>query len=272
MAVKVTGKVSVKKSFDKADKQLRFATAKSLTDLAGLINIDLKNQMKTKFDRPTPFTLNSLFVKPATKLELKAFVGIKDVVKSKASGSPADVLKHQFFGGARKYKRMEGAFRRVGLLNDDEIVVPGGAVQLNAFGNVPNSLIVRLISYFGAFGEQGFKANMVDKSKQRLAKRGTVAASPAAGKDSKYKVINGVVYFYSPGPSRGDLRTRHLAKGIWQKRGIHGIDVSPVLMFVKPSKNYEQRIDIEKTAIEIHGRYFEKIMKENLRNALSTAR
>ncbi len=54
--------------------------------------------------------------------------------------------------------------------------------------------------------------------------------------------IRGVEYFISRGPGMWYGRLQHLPRGIWARRGIHGSDVVPVLLFV-PSAKYGQRLD-----------------------------
>ena len=55
-------------------KQVRFAAAKALTQTAKKVQTRLIAEMGSQFDRPTPYTLRSTFVKPATKTELSAIV------------------------------------------------------------------------------------------------------------------------------------------------------------------------------------------------------
>ena len=99
-------------------------------------------------------------------------------------------------------------------------------------GNVRGSFLVRLLSYFQALGEQGYRANMTDRSKARLHK-GT-------------KGREGVRFFVAYGRLRGGP-TRHLAPGIWAATGTQGVIVRPVLMFVR-NATYEARISRERVA------------------------
>ena len=106
------------------------------------------------------------------------------------------------------------------------------------------AFLVQLISYFHAFGEQGYTANMSAKGYQRVH-RGT-------------KKQAGRRYFVAYGKTRGgpritqkgeqDERTAHLAPGIWAVSGTGGALVRPVLMFVKPGRGYQPRFDMDKVA------------------------
>src|ERR1035441_633525 len=67
-------------------RQLPFATAKALTRTAQLIKAAEVDEMRRVFDRPTPWTLNSVFITPATKDNLIARVWLK---QDAAKGTPA---------------------------------------------------------------------------------------------------------------------------------------------------------------------------------------
>ncbi len=226
---------------DRFGKQVPFATAMALTRTAQEGAAEFKRAFVAKFDRPTRYTLNSMFFKSANKQTLTSSFGLKDgaLIQKGGGYSPADVLGHHFMGGASKAARYEQAFRRIGMLGFNEDIVPArGLKELDRFGGVPASFIVRLISYFNAFGEQGYKANATAATRAKLAKR---TDKNTKGKQaSKYVRINGVVYFYSSGTGR----TAHLHKGIWAKTGTHGADIRPILMFVSRA-NYQKRFDIQ---------------------------
>jgi hypothetical protein len=104
---------------------------------------------------------------------------------------------------------------------------------MDANGNIPSSRIVQLLSYFKAFQEQGYRANMSDKRKSKLAKKGKTA--------NGHKTINGVEYFAVSSDRSG--RAAHLAPGIYRRKGIHGSDIAPVIIFAKRAPRYTQRLD-----------------------------
>lgn len=255
----------VKTNFDPANitKQSRFAMIKTLTQLAYRAQGKIKSEMAAKFDRPTPFTLNSLFVQGATRDKLAAKVGLKNMMLAKSAGPASETIGHQFVGGARKFKRSEGAFRRIGMLRDGEIIVPGASAELDAFGNIKRGFMIKLIAYFRAFGEQGYRANTTDKRRKSLAKVGK--------SENGYKTINGVVYFYSPGKGRANGKTSHLARGIWQRTGIHGVGISPVLLFVQ-AKPYRQRVNIGPIGVEVYNSAMPEMFQRNFEQAMASAR
>jgi hypothetical protein len=56
-------------------KQVRFATAKALTDTAGELQKALPAELERDLDRPTDFTKRGIFRKPARPDDLRALVG-----------------------------------------------------------------------------------------------------------------------------------------------------------------------------------------------------
>lgn len=228
-------------------RQLPFATALALTQLGKLIQSRTVDQMRSRLDRPTPFALNSIFATSAKKSALQTTVGLKDSNYNKTSQTSAMILGHLFSGGKRRYKRLEGALRRKGLIGADTIAVPGGGATLDSYGNLTSGQIVKLMSVIGLFGEQGYSANATSKTLARRAKKGKTKEG--------YATINGIVYFVSQGKgsfTRGALswkwgRHQHLAAGIWAKTGVHGCDVKPILMFVRVGV-YHQLISLPKIA------------------------
>lgn len=197
-----------------ARRQVPFAAALTLTRAAQKVKQAEEHEMRDVFDRPTPYTMRSLFVKPATRSRLEATVGFKDFA---GKGIPATkFLQPQVAGGARPMKRFESALRLAGVLPFGYLAVPGAAADLDAYGNMSRGQIVQILSYFRAFSEAGYRANMTDKRRSSLARGGR----------SRY----GVVYFVvRPGTGlRSDL-----FPGVW-KREIHGFGsrIRPVLRFV----------------------------------------
>lgn len=244
-------------------RQIPFATAKALTKTAQAVREAERGEMASVFDRPTPWTLNSLFVKPANKVTLSAEVAFKGPA---AKGTPYDrALAHHIRGGTREWKRMELALKRLGVLPPTWAAVPGDAARLDAYGNMSRGQIVQILSYLQAFGEQGYKANMGAKGRARLAKR-TGAR------------IGGVEYFVSRGPGQWfggrswkNGRSQHLPAGVWAKTGTHGVKASPVLMFVSlPS--YRVRWRFYEVGQRVASATFPVEFQKSIAEAMASAR
>jgi len=106
-------------------KQIPFATAQALTAVARLAKTAEQKAMPQIFDRPTPFTVNSVAVKGATKSTQQAVVYIKDVA--------AAYLAPFEFGGQHK---LIGSGRT--WLN------PKDRALLNKYGNLSTTTLNRL--------------------------------------------------------------------------------------------------------------------------------
>lgn len=253
-------------------KQVPAAATRALNNAAFAYRKALQAEMASRFDRPTPYTLRGFVidragqggtVNPAvgqpgfgrptpgfgpTGSPFLARVRLNSDV-NKSGLSREDTIGHQFTGANPQFSGFERALNRIGVLPRGWHIVPGGDAKLNAYGNVSPGLIVQIISYFGAFGEQGYKANATDRSKARRAKKQRSKAGLLK--------INGVEYFISRG--RGEVtgrntwksgRYQHLPPGIWSRRGTHGVDIAPVFLFVR-STRYRKRIDLEAVARNI---------------------
>ncbi len=241
--------------FEKA--QLPYAAAKSLTDTAQMVQSAEKEAMKSTLDRPTPYTLKSIYVKAARKNRLEAVVGFKEFA---GKGTPAvKYMYPEIMGGDRNTKRFERALQSKGILPKGMYVVPGAGCQLDAYGNIPQSLIVQIISYFQAFGEQGYRANITPQRKAALAK------------GSKRKGTMGFEYFVSYGPGTAGGR-QHLPAGIYKRVTFAmGSAIKPILMFVKKPA-YRKRFPFYVVARKIINEWGMKLFKRNLAEALRTAR
>ncbi|WP_052223908.1 hypothetical protein [Comamonas testosteroni] len=245
------------------------AYAKALNDTGFEIRRAMQDEMRAVFDRPTDYILRSPFVRMATAAKLS--VTIEPTYMGGKGIDPQKILDAQTWGGRRRDKRSEVALKRAGILPAGyQTAIPrdeeGGPYpgSDDGKGNLRGPFLVQLISYFQAFGEQGYKANMSDKGYLRVH-RGT-------------KKQAGRRYFVTYGKTRGgpritqkgeqDERTAHLAPGIWAASGTGGADVRPVLMFVRPGRGYLPRFDMDKVAKRADATaYLERRIRYRLREA-----
>lgn len=273
MKVDIKGLDALRATLNGQVKQVRFAAAKALTKTAHSVRVATMKEMQARLDRPTPYTTNqAIQVEAATKKTLTATVGLGVKFDAPSKGTPyTRAIGHLFTGGTRTWKKMERAFQRIGALPSGMMMAPGGACPLDAYGNPPRGFIVQLISYFNAFGEQGYKANMSDKRRGRLAKVGVSAGG--------YKTIGGVQYFISygrrgrPGGDRyiHGRHDQHLPAGIWSRSGIHGSDIKPIFLFVRAGY-WERRIDLPAIARAVVSSEWQRNFDAALSDALRTAR
>jgi len=124
-------------------KQIDFASAVALTRTAGLSRDAVRAQMPKDLDRPNNFTLNSMYVVPAKKNNLVAYVRIKD---DGDRGAPAAKwLTPQIEGIARKNKGSEKRLRSKGYLPSNKYVAPGKGVKLDRYGNITRRTMTSII-------------------------------------------------------------------------------------------------------------------------------
>jgi len=249
ISVKIVGLEALKSNMAGKAKQIRFAVASALTKTAKNVEEAERREMRDVFDRPTPNTLNSLYVKPATSASLTATVGIKDFAGKGIAASK--YLASQINGGSRRVKRFEKALQAVGALPGGYRAVPGSAAKMDAYGNMQGGQIVQILSFFKAFPEAGYKANMTDKRRASLAK-GT-------------KKKQGFAYFVGRPGDR-------LPLGIWQRFNMGlGSAIKPVIIFV-PHAIYEATFDFEYVARRTVERTWETEFNKAMAVALSTTR
>ena len=284
-SIEVQGLASVRQRVRSLPKQFRFAAAQALNAVAfQAARRALPDEMAKVFDRPTPFILRAPWYRKATPELLVAEIGVdkgrapgyaadqlsSGVVRGgKSTVDPANVLRPEVVGGGRRLKRFEVALQRVGILPAGYAIVPGAAAPRDAYGNVPGPFLVRLLSYLQVFGEQGYRANMTEKNRRRLAGR----AGPRVGPPRRYAHIGGVEYFVSYGKLRSNERGTpgHLKPGIWQRSGTHGSDVKPVLLFVRQPR-YEQRLRMAEVVARTVQAQLPAVFHQRLQGALRTAR
>ena len=151
-------------------KQLPWAIAKAMTESAKKSQAALKAQTPRYVDKPTPWTMNSTFVRYASPKKLEAWVGFKDFA---SKGTPAaKYLQPMISGGVRRQKASERQLTASGVLPAGSYIVPTGVtpLKLNQYGNLPGSAYTQMLSRVKGLGEQGYTAN-VSGSKRSQAKR-----------------------------------------------------------------------------------------------------
>lgn len=154
---------------DELEGDARFAAAIALTKTAKLAQGDVKEAMIQAFDRPTRYTLNSTFTKPARKADLVARVGFRDWAGK--GTTPSKFVFPQVYGGARNPKRFERALQARGAMPRGLFVAPGAHADLDSHGNMSKGQIVKVLSSLRAFGEQGYTANQNTRGRSRGKRR-----------------------------------------------------------------------------------------------------
>ncbi|WP_312139925.1 hypothetical protein [Stutzerimonas nitrititolerans] len=165
--IKVTleGAKAASEYLTKAEKQVRFATAVALTRTAQLAKGAVEKEMRSVFDRPTRWTLNSLRLIPAKRDRLVARVEMKN--EADKSAPATKWLNPEIEGGPRPEKASERNLRQKGVLPSGRFIVPGKGAKLDRFGNMTKGAITKAMSGVGGFAEQGYSANATNSRRSR---------------------------------------------------------------------------------------------------------
>ncbi len=229
-------------------KQMRYASALAMNSTMEKTKSALQREIKDVFDRPTPFTQDSIMIRYATRDNLRGTVMLKDFAGK--STPAADYLLADITGGLRKLKRFETLMTRAGIMPAGYRAVPGSAAQMDNFGNMNRGQLVQILSYFKTFPEAGYKANMTGKRKATLAKGS--------------KKAQGYTYFVGRPGGR--------PLGVWQRvRFGKGTAVKPLIIFV-PSAVYQPIFDFQYVAINTIKKHWESEFKQAFNKAMETAR
>lgn len=247
--------------FDRVQKRLgdlagkaRRAAVEAVTKTAQEVKRAERAQIAQVFDRPTPWVLNSVYMKPATRQKPEAVVWIKDEA---GKGIPSSkILQAEIDGGSRRQKRSEKALQSIGILPSGWVAVATKHAKTDAFGNMSRGQIVQILSHLQAFGEQGYSANATQKT---LAKK---------WKGNEKKGIAGFGYFAIK-PGNRFPKTRHLYPGIYEVRGwAKGArSIKPVMIFT-PVANYKVRFKFFDVAQDVADRELTRNFNETLKRYL----
>lgn len=245
MRVEMTGVETIQRVLDKVGeigrKQVPFATATALNALAERVRSGEYAVMRQRFDRPTNYTLSSLFIRRASKSKLWAEVNIKDSAYKAAPA--ANWLNAEIVGGDRRQKRSERMLANKGL---GRYWAPAPGAVLDGYGNVGRGFILKMLSALRAHGEVGYMANRT-KSKR-----------------SQRKARNFDVFVGAP---EGE------AAGVWQRiNSAHGRGLKPLMWIHNEAPQYRVRFPFEKIAANVYRAHAPAEFERAMRHAIATAK
>ena len=227
-------------------KQLPFAQSLIANRMAQVVKSNELAVMKARFDRPTPFSLNSLKLTPGRKGKPEARVWFKDWAPK---GTPADkYLRPEAFGGERSQKRSERALIARGYMTKTQYLVPASAARLDAYGNVSRGQVVQILSALRAFNQSGHNANATNsaRSMRNQARSGA------------NKLFFGTVDGQA---------------GIWQRvQSAFGAGVKPVMIATDGSPKYRVRLPFFAIAENTIAANYERVATKAIDEVLATAR
>lgn len=236
-------------------RQVPYATRQALNVTAEQVRTAVYDAMRTNFDRPTPTTLKSLYIRYAKKTDLSAEVFVKDrgLGKNNAGdpndqaeqGSMAQILRHEFTGGQRIAKRIEQAFRAHGYLRAGEYLAPGPDAKMDRYGNMSRGQVSQIYT--------ALRLNF-DVSKNPTGSRRSQRHAVAAGR-----------LFWSLGPPLNQA----VRRGLWATDGKHHLKL---ILVPIPRAVYRQRIDLAAITRTVVPKIFPGIFQDEMAKAIQTAR
>lgn len=247
------------------ERHLPFAMVKGTTRLGQLVKAEEVEEMKRVFDRPKPFTLNSLKLSPAKKDNLSAVVWFKDPPRL---GSAQHYLEPQVFGGGRELKRLEKLLKMKHLM-------PGSGAKLDAYGNLSRGQLTQVLSVLKAFNMAGYDMNLTSRSGKRNRKpRDYFAVTKKRG-----GLVPGVYQRVQSGVGFGAKTKKSLPFGEWQKgrtRGhfssvIRARGVKPILI-QGAAPRYKARYNFEGAAKRTIDKNYQRVFSEVVDEIIRTAR
>lgn len=154
-------------------RQAAFAQVVALTRTALDAQAAERETIRSVFDRPTPYTLNSVFVKPATKAQPEAQFGLKDEFgfPSESQITANRYLGPNIDGGSRSIKRFEKRLQLDGAMPRGWFAVPGKFARLDQYGNISRGQITQILSQLTLTKVSGYTANISPRSRKGAIKR-----------------------------------------------------------------------------------------------------
>lgn len=234
--------------------QFPYALQLALNDLAfDTMRIE-KLEMQQVFDNPHPYVVKGLKIaKKAHRKEANPTAaiwfgeGARDVfgnfVKGQIQQSEVleNIVRPQIQGGTRNRKSTEKRLRQIGVIDENEWMIPAARSKKDRYGNVPPGRYVELLSYFRSFNEGGFSSNR---------RRG-------AG-----KLRSGISFWIA------DLSAR--SRGIFERRKDGSTHL--VWILTKKTPSYRPRFDFYGEAQRHANKFGPYFAEKAMRKALATAR
>lgn len=223
-------------------RQIPFATSLALNRAADFVVDEVSKESQNKLSAK-PFTTgkNAFYVRRSSKYNLSAEIGYKTL--------QARYMKWLLGGGQRVAKGFEAKLRGMGILPNGYVTVPGAAMKLDSYGNMPMAALGQILSQLASMG---------------MASRGSASVRVFAGRGKR---AHGQVLFVVP-PNSSDARTRGMHPGIWQRIERGGASViSPLIMYVqhaqyRPGKFFDFSGVATKAAVDGFRREFPRALEE----------
>ena len=149
--------------------EVPYAASVAINRVAVLAKDAIRAEMPRAFDRPVPFTLNSLYLKVSTKTNLEAELGLRDFAPK---GNPASkYLAPQIYGGPAYATRFQKSLRFKGILAPNRYAIPTQSdnLRVNQYGNVSPGMYTEILYKLKAFRDMSaFSYGKHSKTKRQV--------------------------------------------------------------------------------------------------------
>jgi len=178
--IKIDGLKEALQDLGELRKKMPSIAARTTTTLAYDAKKEVEGWLPRVLDRPTPYTMKSLFVFPAEKNDLRAAVAFRNefgrmprTMMDTVSASRS--MRAQIFGGARQHKASERTLLSNGITSTGRsYLIPAKGAQRDAYGNVPGSFMNKVL-YQGVkrgSASQGYHRPLNNRSQQQANRKG----------------------------------------------------------------------------------------------------
>lgn len=193
--------------FNNLKQQVPRALVRALNTCAVQGRRDVQQEMRRKFDRPTPYILNAVeFIKAGDVKKGNAEGVASSIVQIREGGDkkrPAvprlrNILNPQLAGVPRHGKSFEGALLAKGLMDPGEFLVPTRNVGRDANGNIPVKVVNLIMAQLNLFpdGGRGIRSNATPEARQQFREdvRGDYFIPPKSGTNARSRLPRGIYF------------------------------------------------------------------------------
>lgn len=222
-------------------EQFPFAVSHAINKTAQAVRAAEYDEMRRVFDRPTPYTLRSVYIKPSDKRRLVAEVWLKGYERD--AFKTTHFIGPQIFGGPRRERRSEHLLRSRRMLQSDEFLIPARNAKRDQYGNLSRGPLQRALSNLGV------QFDPYQNTTARSAKRNAKRKRPR---------------------SQFFLREIDGVKAVWEQRRRNG-SITPYLIVVQ-SPRYKPRLDFQGVARRTHDKVFLLQLQSSVQYAIQNPR
>lgn len=127
----------------------------------------LQAEINDVFNNPSPWVLNSIYMKNATSSAPEAALWVKENKIGTTGRGFDDWMAPQVYGGARLNKGSEKILRQAGILPAGRFIAPGAGARLDAGGGISRGQVVQIISGLRAFTGKNARNNATSSGRSK---------------------------------------------------------------------------------------------------------